>query len=212
MRILSYEMKPQIQLDVLEGRRRQLLRAHRRVERRRASTSCRSTATPTPATSRRRCRPRSYTCATSRRARRPSSADHPAARACGRRTSRSTSSASIADMDLDIAFNKLVGYFRAFQAGDIAHPTGDIYRDLCDSQAGVCRHRAFAFMITANALGIPTRYVAERSARVRRGVVPRAQLAAHRSRRRRAAHGRHRRRQQDAAPPARGGSAIRTNQ
>ena len=39
------------------------------------------------------------------------------------------------------------------------HPTGDIYRDLCDSQAGVCRHRSFAFMVTANALGIPTRYV-----------------------------------------------------
>lgn len=63
------------------------------------------------------------------------------------------------DMDLGVSFNKLVGYFRAFQAGDIPHPTGDIYRDLCDSQAGVCRHRAFAFMITANALGIPTRFV-----------------------------------------------------
>ncbi|MBV8756894.1 MAG: transglutaminase domain-containing protein [Deltaproteobacteria bacterium] len=63
------------------------------------------------------------------------------------------------DMDLGVSFNKVVGYFRAFQAGDIAHPTGDIYRDLCDSQAGVCRHRAFAFMITANALGIPTRFV-----------------------------------------------------
>jgi hypothetical protein len=61
--------------------------------------------------------------------------------------------------DLNIAFNKLVGYFRAFQAGDIANPTGNIYRDLCDSQAGVCRHRAFAFAVTANALGIPTRYV-----------------------------------------------------
>jgi hypothetical protein len=63
------------------------------------------------------------------------------------------------DMSLDVSFNKLVGYFRAFQAGDIQHPTGDIYRDLCDSQAGVCRHRAFAFMVTANALGIPTRFV-----------------------------------------------------
>jgi hypothetical protein len=63
------------------------------------------------------------------------------------------------DMDLGVSFNKLVGYFRAFQAGDIKHPTGDIYRDLCDSQAGVCRHRSFAFMITANALGIPTRFV-----------------------------------------------------
>jgi hypothetical protein len=64
------------------------------------------------------------------------------------------------DMDLGVSFNKLVGYFRAFQAGDIAHPTGDIYRDLCDSQVGVCRHRAFAFMVTANALGIPARFVA----------------------------------------------------
>lgn len=60
---------------------------------------------------------------------------------------------------LDVAFNRLVSYFRAFEAGEIKNPTGDVYRDLCDSQAGVCRHRAFAFMVTANALGIPTRYV-----------------------------------------------------
>ena len=63
------------------------------------------------------------------------------------------------DMELGSAFNTLVGYFRAFKAGDIPHPTGDTYRDLCDSKAGVCRHRSFAFMITANALGIPTRLV-----------------------------------------------------
>ena len=63
------------------------------------------------------------------------------------------------NLDLNYAFNKLVGNFRAFSAKPLAHPTGDIYRDLCDTQAGVCRHRAFAFMITANALGIPTRYV-----------------------------------------------------
>jgi hypothetical protein len=64
-----------------------------------------------------------------------------------------------ADMDLGVAFNKLVGYFRAFQAGELKNHTGDTYRDLCDSQVGVCRHRSFAFMITANALGIPTRLV-----------------------------------------------------
>jgi hypothetical protein len=63
------------------------------------------------------------------------------------------------DMDLGIAFNKLVGYFRAFQAGEIRSPSGNTYRDLCDSQVGVCRHRSFAFMVTANALGIPTRLV-----------------------------------------------------
>jgi len=62
------------------------------------------------------------------------------------------------EMDLGVVFNKLVGYFRAFQAKPM-RPGGDIYHDLCFSQAGVCRHRAFAFMITASALGIPTRFV-----------------------------------------------------
>lgn len=64
-----------------------------------------------------------------------------------------------ADMELGIVFNRLVGFFRAFQAKPLPASSGDIYRDLCDSQAGVCRHRAFAFMVTANALGIPTRFV-----------------------------------------------------
>ena len=64
-----------------------------------------------------------------------------------------------ADMDLGVVFNRLVGYFRAFQAKPLPPSSGDIYRDLCDSQAGVCRHRAFAFMVTAGALGIPTRFV-----------------------------------------------------
>jgi len=63
------------------------------------------------------------------------------------------------DHELGVVFNKLVGYFRAFQEGTLPRTSGDIYRDLCDSQLGVCRHRAFAFMVTANALGIPTRYV-----------------------------------------------------
>ncbi len=61
--------------------------------------------------------------------------------------------------DMKKVFNDLVGYFRGFEAKPFPPSTGDIYRDLCDSQAGVCRHRAFAFMITANALGIPTRFV-----------------------------------------------------
>lgn len=63
------------------------------------------------------------------------------------------------DTEINVAFNALVRWFRGFSAKQMPPSTGDIYRDLCDSQAGVCRHRAFAFMITANALGIPTRYV-----------------------------------------------------
>ncbi len=62
-------------------------------------------------------------------------------------------------MDLGAALDRLVYYFRAFEAKDPPEDTGDIYWDLFQSQAGVCRHRSFAFMITANALGIPTRYI-----------------------------------------------------
>ncbi len=62
-------------------------------------------------------------------------------------------------MELEAAFNLLVRYFRGFEAKELPVSSGDIYRDLCESQAGVCRHRAFAFMVTSNTLGIPTRYV-----------------------------------------------------
>ena len=64
-----------------------------------------------------------------------------------------------ADMSADRAVGRLVDYFRGFQAGSPPPPSGDIYLDLALSRRGVCRHRAFAFMVTANAAGIPTRYV-----------------------------------------------------
>src|SRR5262249_39378907 len=63
------------------------------------------------------------------------------------------------DGDLATTLNDLVRYFRAFEPGEIRQPTGNLYWDLASSQRGVCRHRSFAFMITANALGIPTRFV-----------------------------------------------------
>jgi len=63
------------------------------------------------------------------------------------------------DTDMHVAFNRLVKFFRAFQARTLPASSGNLYRDLCDSKAGVCRHRAFAFTVTANALGIPTRFV-----------------------------------------------------
>ncbi|MFH0902927.1 MAG: transglutaminase domain-containing protein [Pseudomonadota bacterium] len=56
--------------------------------------------------------------------------------------------------------SRLVLYFRSFEPGQLRHRTGDIYNDLAIAKRGVCRHRAFAFMVTANALGIPARYVA----------------------------------------------------
>ena len=55
---------------------------------------------------------------------------------------------------------KMVSYFRAFVDSDRPlEASKDVYTDLALSQKGVCRHRAYAFTITALALGIPTRMV-----------------------------------------------------
>jgi hypothetical protein len=61
--------------------------------------------------------------------------------------------------DLRTALDELVYYFRGFEAKASPPNTGDIFWDLFVSQAGVCRHRSFTFMVAASALGIPTRYV-----------------------------------------------------
>lgn len=55
----------------------------------------------------------------------------------------------------------LVGYFRGFSPSG-EHPTAqgpELYRELVLSKKGVCRHRAYAFVVTALALGIPSRFV-----------------------------------------------------
>lgn len=56
--------------------------------------------------------------------------------------------------------SKLVSYFRSFTDSE-EPPTarGDIYLDLALGQKGVCRHRSFAFLVTALHLGIPTRMI-----------------------------------------------------
>jgi hypothetical protein len=56
----------------------------------------------------------------------------------------------------------LVDYFRRFEASDQLPQATDaagLYRELSFEQKGVCRHRAYAFAITALALGLPTRVV-----------------------------------------------------
>jgi transglutaminase-like putative cysteine protease len=60
---------------------------------------------------------------------------------------------------LDKVLNKLVAHFRAFEEGGLAVNTGNTYEDLTVSQRGVCRHRSYAFVITALALGLPARYL-----------------------------------------------------
>jgi hypothetical protein len=55
---------------------------------------------------------------------------------------------------------KLVTYFRGFTESDEPPATSrDIYLNLALSKKGVCRHRSFAFLVTALHLGLPTRMV-----------------------------------------------------
>jgi hypothetical protein len=63
------------------------------------------------------------------------------------------------DTPLPRAMRILVGYFRGFEPKPPPAASGNLYWDLFQSKAGVCRHRAYAFMITGLGLGIPTRYV-----------------------------------------------------
>ncbi len=61
---------------------------------------------------------------------------------------------------LDVTLDALVAHFRGFVEDDtIPGQTGDAYLDLARGGVGVCRHRAYAFTVTALGLGIPTRYV-----------------------------------------------------
>ena len=62
-------------------------------------------------------------------------------------------------------FNNLTTYFSAFIEGDgdVPDPVPgsglDIYQTLCINGIGACRHRSFCFFVTANVLGLPTRYI-----------------------------------------------------
>lgn len=60
------------------------------------------------------------------------------------------------------ALSTLVDYFRRFEASSTlpsATDTENLYVELSLDQKGVCRHRAYAFAVTALFVGIPTRVV-----------------------------------------------------
>ena len=63
------------------------------------------------------------------------------------------------EQPFDQGLDALVEHFRGFRAGPPPGDSGDIYEDLALGGVGVCRHRAFAFMITARAAGVPTRVI-----------------------------------------------------
>jgi hypothetical protein len=64
-----------------------------------------------------------------------------------------------ADATLESVLFPLVEYFRSFQPGKLPESSSSLYLDLALGQTGSCRHRSYAFAVTAMALGIPTRYV-----------------------------------------------------
>ncbi|MBN1655495.1 MAG: transglutaminase domain-containing protein [Deltaproteobacteria bacterium] len=62
--------------------------------------------------------------------------------------------------DLRKVVHTLTGHFRSFEESATGlSNTGDIYLDLVRGLRGVCRHRAYGFVITAQALGVPARFL-----------------------------------------------------
>jgi hypothetical protein len=63
-------------------------------------------------------------------------------------------------MRFDVVLSRLTEHFRSFvESRDPPRDTGDIYWDLATGMRGICRHRAYAFVVTAQALGIMARFV-----------------------------------------------------
>lgn len=62
--------------------------------------------------------------------------------------------------DLHEVLHTLTEHFRSFEESAEPPPdTGSIYLDLARAKRGICRHRTYAFVITAQALGVPARFV-----------------------------------------------------
>jgi transglutaminase-like putative cysteine protease len=63
------------------------------------------------------------------------------------------------DWPFDRVLSRLVGHFRAFRDAELEGQGADLYTELALGGVGACRHRAYAMMLTMQALGIPARYV-----------------------------------------------------
>lgn len=60
----------------------------------------------------------------------------------------------------EAVLSQLVRYFRGFVVGDLPKEgKGSLYLRLSESKKGACRHRSYAFVVTALQAGIPARYV-----------------------------------------------------
>jgi len=65
-----------------------------------------------------------------------------------------------ANTELRTALEKLTNHFRGFvESAEPPANTGDLYLDLVHGGKGLCRHRAYGFVVTARALKIEARFV-----------------------------------------------------
>ena len=65
------------------------------------------------------------------------------------------------EMSPDVILDRLIYHFRDFETKELPerYKKGDLYEAISKQQIGVCRHRSLAFVVTAQSLGIPARYV-----------------------------------------------------
>jgi len=106
--------------------------------------------------------PQSYFGATIPSARADSLRDRvaPLERSIQRRAERFAAELNLRASDpLPDVLSALTEHFRSFvESKQPPTDTGDTYLDLARGKKGICRHRAYAFVVTAQALGIPTRF------------------------------------------------------
>jgi len=62
-------------------------------------------------------------------------------------------------MTTDALLDALAEYFRGFEPGEPPVESGDLLADITLARKGVCRHRTHAFVVLAQALGLPAHYV-----------------------------------------------------
>jgi hypothetical protein len=64
-------------------------------------------------------------------------------------------------MSPKVVVERMIRHYRDFETSELPDEAkeGDLYASISKQQIGVCRHRSLAFVVTAQAFGIPARYI-----------------------------------------------------
>jgi hypothetical protein len=65
------------------------------------------------------------------------------------------------EMSPKVVLERMIRHYRDFETKQLPdeYNSGDLYTAISKQQIGVCRHRSLAFVVTAQAFGIPARYI-----------------------------------------------------